>query len=150
MFRRRSRPQPEVVRSDAEWRASLDPEAYRVLRRAGTEAPRTSPYEHPPADRAGTYRCAGCGAELFRAADQFDSGTGWPSFTAPAAADAVGTHTDFTLLLPRREASCARCGGHLGHVFADGPVPTGRRWCINGAALTLDEPDAPRGAGPAK
>lgn len=140
MFRRRSRPPPEVVHSDAEWRERLDPEAYRVLRRSGTEAPRTSPYEHPPSTPAGVYRCQGCEAELFRSEDQFDSGTGWPSFTAPAAADAVGIHTDFKLLVPRREATCARCGGHLGHVFADGPAPTGQRWCINGAALTLDDP----------
>ena len=147
MFRRRSRPQTEVVRSDAEWRASLSPEAYRVLRRSGTEAPRTSAYEHPPASRSGSYRCAGCGAELFRAEDQFESGTGWPSFTAPAAPDAVGTHTDFTLVVPRREATCARCGGHLGHVFADGPAPTRQRWCINGAALTLGEPEGTRGVG---
>ncbi len=138
MFRRRSRPQPEVVRSDAEWRASLDPEAYRVLRQAGTEAPRTSPYEHPPSNPGGVYRCAGCEAELFRADDQFDSRTGWPSFTTPATPDAVDLHTDFKLLVPRREATCTRCGGHLGHMFADGPRPTGQRWCINGAALTLD------------
>ncbi len=140
MFRRRSRPQPEVVRSDADWRASLGPEAYRVLRRAGTEAPRTSAYEHPPENPAGAYRCAGCEAELFRAADQFDSGTGWPSFSAAATPGAVGVRHDFTMLLPRREVTCTRCGGHLGHVFVDGPAPTGQRWCINGAALTLDEP----------
>ncbi|VXB59174.1 peptide-methionine (R)-S-oxide reductase MsrB [Nocardioides sp. AX2bis] len=138
MFRRRSRPPPEVVRSDAEWRASLEPEAYRVLRRSGTEAPRTSPYEHPPADPVGVYQCLGCEAELFRADDQFDSGTGWPSFTSAATPDAVRVRTDFTMLVPRREATCTRCGGHLGHVFADGPAPTGQRWCINGAALTLD------------
>ncbi|WP_299056747.1 peptide-methionine (R)-S-oxide reductase MsrB [uncultured Nocardioides sp.] len=141
MFRRRPRPEPEVVRTDDEWRASLDPEAYRVLRRAGTEAPGTSPYEHPPADAAGVYRCRGCGAELFRAADQFDSRTGWPSFTSAATPDAVGVRTDFRMLVPRREATCTRCGGHLGHVFADGPAPTGQRWCINGAALTADEVD---------
>lgn len=143
MFWRRSRPQPVVVRSDTEWRASLEPEAYRVLRRSGTEAPRTSPYEHPPANPAGLYRCMGCGAELFRTADQFDSGTGWPSFTSSAAPDAVSVRTDFTMLVPRREATCTRCGGHLGHVFADGPAPTGQRWCINGAALTLDESATP-------
>ncbi len=139
MFRRRSRPQAQDVRSDAEWRASLDPEAYRVLRRAGTEAPRTSPYEHPPADPTGAYRCAGCEAELFRADDQFDSRTGWPSFTSAATPDAVHVRNDFSMLLPRREVACTRCGGHLGHVFADGPAPTGQRWCINGAALTLDD-----------
>lgn len=138
MFRRRSRPQPEVVRSDAEWRAILGPEAYRVLRQSGTEAPRTSPYEHPPATPAGVYACAGCDAELFRAHHQFDSGTGWPSFSSPATPDAVHIRTDYWMLLPRREVTCTRCGGHLGHVFDDGPAPTGERWCINGAALTLD------------
>lgn len=148
MFRRRSRPELEVVRSDAEWRASLEPEAYRVLRRSGTEAPRTSPYEHPPRNPAGVYRCMGCEAELFRTEDQFDSGTGWPSFTSPATPDAVGVRTDFKMLVPRREATCTRCGGHLGHVFADGPTPAGQRWCINGAALTLDESASPHAAGP--
>ena len=138
MFRRRHRPRPEVVRSDEEWRASLAPDAYRVLRRSGTEAPGTSAYEHPPSDRAGVYRCRGCEAELFRAADQFDSRTGWPSFTSPAAMDSVGIRTDFLLLVPRREVTCARCGGHLGHVFGDGPAPTRQRYCINGAALDLD------------
>lgn len=147
MFRRRSRPQPVVVRSDTEWRASLEPEAYRVLRRSGTEAPRTSPYEHPPANPAGLYRCMGCGAELFRAADQFDSGTGWPSFTSSATPDTVSVRTDFKMLVPRREATCSRCGGHLGHVFADGPAPTGQRWCINGAALTLDGSASPPASG---
>jgi len=139
MFKRRPRPDPQVVRTDAEWQASLGPEAYRVLRRAGTEAPGTSPYTHPSPGADGVYRCAGCEAELFRAKDQFESGTGWPSFSDPATHDAVEVRTDFKLLFPRREATCARCGGHLGHVFGDGPRPTGQRWCINGAALTLDE-----------
>ncbi len=139
MFKRRPRPQPEVVRTDAEWRADLGPEAYRVLRRSGTEAPGTSPYAHPTVDSNGTYRCAGCDAELFRSVDQFDSGTGWPSFSTCVNDDAVLVRTDFSMLLPRREATCARCGGHLGHVFGDGPAPTGQRWCINGAALALDE-----------
>lgn len=143
MFRRRSRPQLEVVRSDAEWRASLEPAAYRVLRRSGTEAPRSSTYEHPPRNPAGVYRCMGCEAELFRTEDQFESGTGWPSFTTPATPEAVGIRTDYKMLLPRREATCTRCGGHLGHVFADGPAPTGQRWCINGAALNLDESASP-------
>ncbi len=141
MFKRRARPEPEVVRTDAEWQASLDPAAYRVLRRSGTEAPGSSPYAHPSGSD-GVYRCAGCEAELFRTHDQFDSGTGWPSFSDVAAREAVLLHTDFKLLFPRREATCARCGGHLGHVFSDGPAPTGQRWCINGAALTLDS-DSP-------
>lgn len=139
MFKRRPRAQPEVVRTDEEWRASLAPDAYRVLRKAGTEAPGTSPYTHPTPGADGVYRCAGCEAELFRAEHQFDSGTGWPSFSDPAARDAVEVRTDFKLIVPRREATCARCGGHLGHVFGDGPRPSGQRWCINGAALTLDE-----------
>ena len=139
MFKRRSRPQPSVVRTDAEWRARLGLEAYRVLRLAGTEAPGSSPYAHPVTGADGVYRCAGCEAELFRAADQFDSGTGWPSFSDPATGDAVVVRTDVKLLFPRREARCATCGGHLGHVFGDGPAPTRQRWCINGAALTLDE-----------
>lgn len=138
MFTRRSRPQPPLVRTDVEWRARLEPEAYRVLRQSGTEAPGSSPYAHPSAGSDGVYRCAGCEAELFRAGDQFESGTGWPSFSNAATREAVSVRTDFKLLFPRREASCATCGGHLGHVFGDGPAPTGQRWCINGAALTLD------------
>ncbi|SEC95063.1 peptide-methionine (R)-S-oxide reductase [Nocardioides exalbidus] len=139
MFTRRARPAPAVVRTDAEWRARLGPEAYRVLRQSGTEAPGSSPYAHPSASRDGDYHCAGCGAELFRAEDQFDSGTGWPSFSDPASRDAVTVRTDFKLLVPRREARCAACDGHLGHVFGDGPTRSGQRWCINGAALTLDQ-----------
>ena len=137
MFKRRSRPRPPLERSDAEWRARLEPEAYRVLRRAGTEAPGSSPYAHPAGSSVGVFRCAGCDAELFRPKDQFESGTGWPSFSDPASDDAVLVRTDFKMLLPRREAQCANCGGHLGHVFADGPRPTGKRYCMNSAAMVF-------------
>ncbi|WP_022682454.1 peptide-methionine (R)-S-oxide reductase MsrB [Sphingobium bisphenolivorans] len=120
--------------SDAEWRKRLDPMAYRVLRRHATERAFTSPLnkEH----RAGTFSCAGCDQRLFSSKTKFDSGTGWPSFWA-ALPKAVGTSRDFELGYPRTEVHCARCGGHLGHVFDDGPRPTGKRYCMNGAAMTF-------------
>ena len=125
-----------VARSEAEWRASLTPEQYRILRQKGTERAFSGDLwdEHRP----GTYRCAGCGAELFPSATKFDSGTGWPSFYAPVDSAAVETETDRKMWMTRTEALCSSCGGHLGHVFPDGPAPTGLRYCINSASLRLD------------
>jgi peptide-methionine (R)-S-oxide reductase len=124
-----------VTKADDEWRDSLTPEQYHVLRKHGTERAGTSPLnkEH---DR-GTYRCAGCGQPLFGSETKFDSGTGWPSFSAPLGG-AVGTSQDRSGFMTRTEVHCRRCGGHLGHVFEDGPAPTGLRYCMNGVAMTFD------------
>ncbi len=122
--------------TDNEWRERLTPEQYRVLRQKGTDVAFTGPYVHPGAD--GVYRCAGCGAELFGADVQFDSGSGWPSFTEPMNRENVELHTDRSHGMARTEVTCKRCGGHLGHVFEDGPGPTGERWCINSTSLELD------------
>ena len=126
----------KITKTEADWRAELTPEQYHVLREKGTERAFSGALwdEHRP----GTYRCAGCGAELFASDTKFESGTGWPSFYQPAASEAVDTETDRTFFMSRTEVMCASCGGHLGHVFNDGPRPTGLRYCINSAALKLD------------
>ena len=126
----------KLERSDEEWRALLTPEQYEVLRRKGTERAFTGAYwdEHAP----GVYRCTGCGAELFRSGAKFDSGTGWPSFVEPSSLESVVTEEDRSHGMLRTEVMCASCGGHLGHVFPDGPGPSGMRYCINSAALDLD------------
>lgn len=121
-----------VSLNDAEWRKRLSPAAYQVLRHEATERAGTSPLDREK--RRGTFHCAGCNQPLFLSATKYDSGTGWPSFWAPIKG-AVGTKRDFKLGLPRTEVHCARCGGHLGHVFDDGPKPTGKRYCMNGVAL---------------
>lgn len=123
---------PPLERTDAQWKAMLSPQAYDVLRHEGTERPFSSPLNDEK--RAGTYHCAGCELPLFAHATKFDSGTGWPSFWQPLP-KAIATSIDFETGVPRTEVHCARCGGHLGHVFNDGPKPTGKRYCMNGDAL---------------
>jgi peptide-methionine (R)-S-oxide reductase len=129
----------KVVKTEEQWRAELPADRYAVLRRAATEPPFTGAYTY--SKETGTYRCGGCGATLFSSDAKYDSGSGWPSFTEPAVADALELIEDHTHGMIRTEVRCARCGGHLGHVFDDGPGPTGQRYCMNSLALDL-EPDA--------
>jgi peptide-methionine (R)-S-oxide reductase len=127
-----------IEKSEAEWRAELSPEAFRVLRQHGTERPGSSPLNREK--RPGVFACAGCGTPLFPAATKYESGTGWPSFWAPIEG-AVATRTDRSFFMTRTEVHCANCGGHLGHVFPDGPPPSGERYCMNGVSLVFRPAD---------
>jgi peptide-methionine (R)-S-oxide reductase len=127
----------KVEKSEQEWREQLSPTQYEILRRKGTEPPFTG--EYVDTKDGGMYRCAACGTELFSSDTKFDSGTGWPSFTEPAVAEAVELHEDTSHGMQRTEVTCRACGGHLGHVFPDGPGPGGQRYCINSCALDLEK-----------
>jgi peptide-methionine (R)-S-oxide reductase len=128
--------QTDIPTTEEEWRRRLTPEQYEVLRKKGTERAFTGQYWNIHDD--GVYRCAGCGAELFDAGTKFESGTGWPSFTEPVNRENVELHSDRSFGMTRTEVTCKRCGGHLGHVFDDGPGPTGQRYCINSCSLSLE------------
>jgi peptide-methionine (R)-S-oxide reductase len=129
----------KVENSPEEWKQRLTPEQFEVLRLKGTERAGTGKYEHPVFE--GTFMCAGCGQPLFKSSDQFDSGSGWPSFDRPIDPDAVVLERDTSYGMVRTEVTCARCGGHLGHVFDDGPATTGERFCINSVSIDLDAPE---------
>ena len=129
----------KVVKSDAEWKQALSPEAFHVARKHGTERAFTSPLNAEKRD--GMFTCVCCGEPVFKSEDKFESGTGWPSYTRPASAEAVGEKDDSSFFMRRTEVHCARCDAHLGHVFPEGPRPTGLRYCINGVALTFEPKD---------
>ena len=126
-----------MPKSEKEWKTCLTPEEYHILREKGTEIPFTGKYVHNK--KKGMYVCAGCGAELFSSDTKYDSGTGWPSFWKPVKKENIGTKSDNSLFMGRTEVLCKKCGGHLGHVFDDGPKPTGKRFCINSAVLHFKE-----------